>query len=141
MEYVTGFLFSEDFRKMAMVHKQRPDWQKGKLNGIGGKIEPDETPYEAMRREFREEAGLDIDSWVRFNILVGDEHTVNYFYAIGDPEQCQTMTDEPIKVVHLRDLDDLAIIPNLYWIVPMALTMATAPKTEKNKGYVTFARY
>ncbi|MHB9031782.1 MAG: NUDIX hydrolase [Anaerolineae bacterium] len=33
----------------------------GKLNGIGGHIEADETPYEGARRELKEEAGLASD--------------------------------------------------------------------------------
>ena len=55
--YVAGFLFSPDRSRVLLIRKNRPAWQAGKLNGLGGKIEPGETPPQAMRREFREEQG------------------------------------------------------------------------------------
>jgi len=39
-KYVCGFLFDMAFKHVALINKVRPDWQKGKLNGIGGKVEP-----------------------------------------------------------------------------------------------------
>lgn len=43
-EYVLGFAFNRERTKIVLILKNRPDWQKGKYNGIGGKIEPsDET--------------------------------------------------------------------------------------------------
>jgi len=36
------------------------DIHKGKWNGLGGKFEVDESPVEAARREFFEEAGVDL---------------------------------------------------------------------------------
>lgn len=55
--YVAGFLFSENLLSVALIRKEKPAWQKGCLNAIGGKIEENETPFEAMKREFTEEAG------------------------------------------------------------------------------------
>lgn len=40
-----------------MIHKRR-GYQRGKWNGLGGKLEPGETPEECARREVYEEAGL-----------------------------------------------------------------------------------
>lgn len=54
-EYVLGFMFDPTLRKVLLVWKDRPTWQKGRLNGIGGHIEAGETPHEAMVREFEEE--------------------------------------------------------------------------------------
>jgi 8-oxo-dGTP diphosphatase len=36
------------------------DYHAGKWNGLGGKCEADESPREAAKREFHEEAGLDL---------------------------------------------------------------------------------
>jgi 8-oxo-dGTP diphosphatase len=36
------------------------DYHVGKWNGLGGKLELDESPLEAARRELREESGLDL---------------------------------------------------------------------------------
>ena len=42
-----------------VVLKNRPAWQVGKVNLIGGKVETGETPEEAAIRELKEETGLD----------------------------------------------------------------------------------
>ncbi len=44
------------------------DIHKGKWNGLGGKFELDESPLEAARREFLEEAGIDLPDSA-FNVL------------------------------------------------------------------------
>lgn len=43
-----------------MLHriKKENDMHKGKWNGLGGKLEPGETPEECAIREIREESGL-----------------------------------------------------------------------------------
>lgn len=64
-EMVLGFYFQQavptakDVR-VWLIKKSKPVWQRGLFNGIGGKIEPGETPYQAIRREFEEEAGLTV---------------------------------------------------------------------------------
>ena len=56
--YVVGFLLNYDRTQVVLIRKNRPAWQAGHLNGVGGKIEMGETPIEAMTREFEEETGL-----------------------------------------------------------------------------------
>lgn len=36
------------------------DYHAGRWNGLGGKLEPEESPLEGARRELREESGLDL---------------------------------------------------------------------------------
>ncbi len=49
-------------RRTLMLHrvKKKNDIHKGKWNGLGGKIEPGETPEECVIREVKEESGLAI---------------------------------------------------------------------------------
>ena len=49
--------------KTLMIHrvKKQADMHKGKWNGLGGKLEPGETPEECARREIREESGLEVE--------------------------------------------------------------------------------
>src|SRR5436190_15473444 len=79
--YVAGFLFTNDGRAVVLVRKNKPAWQKGRLNGVGGKVEGDETPAAAMQREFREEAGVDIpaDAWQEVVVLEGHGFAVHFF--------------------------------------------------------------
>ena len=58
-----GYLLSPDRQKTLLVHRNaRPgDLHLGKFNGLGGKMRPDEDVIGCLRREVREEAGLEID--------------------------------------------------------------------------------
>jgi 8-oxo-dGTP diphosphatase len=47
---------------MLLRNKKPDDIHRGKWNGLGGKLEPGESPEMCVRREVKEEAGIDIDS-------------------------------------------------------------------------------
>jgi 8-oxo-dGTP diphosphatase len=97
--YVLGFAFDKD-RRLALIKKQRPDWQKGRWNGIGGHIEENETSRGAMSREFFEETGVSIecDLWrkvavmERPNVWVCDVYTVEHERVA----RAFTQTDEAV---------------------------------------------
>lgn len=118
--YACGFLFSPDGRQVLLIRKRRPAWQAGKLNGVGGKVEPGETPLEAMRREFREEAGLDIAEWQQLITLTGVDWAGHFFRATGDVEAAYAVTDEQLERHPTGDLPP-DLIPNLRWMIPLLL--------------------
>lgn len=127
--YVCGFLFSPDRSRVLLIRKNRPAWQAGKLNGLGGKIERGETPHQAMRREFREEAGLDLpeDRWQHVLTLSGEDDAGaghgwagHFFRAFGELSEAKAMTDERLEVYDPKALPD-AVIPNLRWMIPLML--------------------
>lgn len=119
--YVAGFLFSPDKAWVALVRKNKPAWQAGKLNGIGGKIEPGETPAQAMCREFREEAGLDLSDWREFCTLKWGNHAIIHFFTsvIPNGERIHSNEDEYIDWYSVNTKHD--VIPNLRWLIPLAL--------------------
>jgi 8-oxo-dGTP diphosphatase len=130
MKYVVGFMFSPDKKHVALIRKSKPDWQKGKLNGIGGKIEEGEITYEAMTREFKEETGVetDYDDWRHFLTMWGEGFEVVCFSAVGDLEELETQEEEPIVVIEVSSItadrtDDM--IENLCWLIPLALDSMT----------------
>lgn len=57
--------------KTLMLHriKKENDMHKGKWNGLGGKLEPGETPEECVIREIHEESGLTIHNPILKGIL------------------------------------------------------------------------
>jgi 8-oxo-dGTP diphosphatase len=58
-----GYVFSPDGRQVLLVHRNRrpEDGHFGKYNGLGGKLEPGEDVVACLRREIREEAGLECE--------------------------------------------------------------------------------
>lgn len=59
-----GYVFSPDGSRVLMIHRNaRPDdAHLGKYNGLGGKLDSGEDVVAGMRREIREEAGLECES-------------------------------------------------------------------------------
>lgn len=119
--YVVGFLFNTALDTVVLIQKQKPAWQCGRFNGVGGKIEDGESPKAAMRREFKEETGLDVADWRVFCRLMGDKFSVHCFTAIGDTSKVRTMETEEVVAVPLSVLDRTPVIPNLRWLIPLAL--------------------
>ncbi len=56
-----GFIMSQNQRQTLLVHRNRrpDDIHLGKYNGLGGKMRPDEDVIGCIRREIREEAGIE----------------------------------------------------------------------------------
>lgn len=130
-KYVAGFMFSPDETAVALIRKNKPAWQAGKLNGIGGKIEPGENPLEAMCREFKEETGVGCGSWQQFAVLRGAPpdgapYCVYFFYCKANMLEWQalhTTTDEEVVRVPYKGLWYGVCIPNITWLIPMAASM------------------
>jgi 8-oxo-dGTP diphosphatase len=58
-----GYVFSPDGQQVLLIHRNKnlTDHHLGKYNGLGGKLEPGEHILEGIRREIREEAGIECD--------------------------------------------------------------------------------
>jgi len=131
INYSCGFLFDEKQRHVVLLQKGKPDWMKGKWNGIGGKIEPNETAYEAMVREFKEEAGLEIKDWEQFLVLTDNKNfQVNFFKAfvhLSKLHEVRTMETEKVAihtVSYILNQREVAssYISNVPWLIRMAIT-------------------
>ncbi len=59
-----AYLYDRDRDSVLMIRRNaRPDDDHfGKVNGLGGKVEPDEDVVGSLRREIREEAGIELTS-------------------------------------------------------------------------------
>ena len=127
--YVVGFLFDDAERNVVLIEKKRPDWQAGKLNGVGGRIELGESPSQTMRREFREEAGQDVATWKPVVTMQGDRWLVFFFKAFGFPHLSRTMTDENVSVVDVKCLPEI-VLPKLKWLIPLCLDSSVFPSIK-----------
>lgn len=135
-DYVVGFSFNEARYAVILVQKQKPQWQRGLLNGVGGKIEKGEKPIEAMVREFAEEAGVPTleSDWTQYAIMgsAGFEDRfsskpggfrVHVFKTFNTEifKNVTTVTDELIVTKAIDDVNKNNSISNLRWLIEMAL--------------------
>jgi len=126
--YTCGFMFDRA-GDVVLILKNKPDWQRGRLNGIGGKLEPGETPAACMAREWSEETGDHKPrDWSHF-VSIGGQNSVVHFYktAVDELPTLPAMTDVgesilifPVATV-LKPDSPLKCVPNLYWLLRLAL--------------------
>jgi 8-oxo-dGTP diphosphatase len=130
MNYVAGFMFSEDMQKVALIRKLKPDWQKGLLNGIGGKVEPGESVFEAVIREFKEETSLATmgAEWEYFAHLIGKDFVgepfdVSFFTSKGDLSRLRSVTEEKIEILGINSITFLRkdMVENIPWLIGLAI--------------------
>jgi 8-oxo-dGTP diphosphatase len=59
-----AYILSPDGRRVLLVHRNRrpDDAHYGKYNGLGGKLDPGEDIVTGVRREVREESGLECET-------------------------------------------------------------------------------
>jgi len=116
--YVLGFAIYAG--NVLLIKKEKPRTQKGKLNGIGGKIEEGETSYTAMVREFREETGLKskIAQWSKFAIIRGEDYFVHIFVATAIPETSLKAKD--VAWYPIEDITTHKVVEDLTCLVPIA---------------------
>lgn len=125
-EYVLGFAFEGQY--VLLIRKNKPEWQEGKLNGIGGKIEDfDSCPEEAMVREFWEECGVKTfkSDWHKVGEMGDDETFKVHVFSTREVEldHTKSMTDELVGQFFIYDakLGLLNSVSNIPWLVSMCL--------------------
>ena len=119
--YVLALLFTPDRSRVVLMRRTRPAWQAGRVNALGGKLLPGESPVAAARREVVEEAGVDLAAWEEF--LVWDDpvyrlHVVRAFDAAAG--NARTAEDQEVFLAPVHALP-VELIDNLRWLIPLAL--------------------
>ncbi len=104
--YVLGLIFDAARRNVLLIRKNRPAFQAGRLNGLGGKVELGESPFQAIVREINEEANLVTtpEQWSFFGVMEGVGFAVHCFHAqVADLGLATAMTDESLVVLSVDD--------------------------------------
>lgn len=57
-KYTVAFIFDPSMSKVLLVHKEKPEWQLGKLNGVGGKYEEGEIGVQCIAAKCHPESSL-----------------------------------------------------------------------------------
>lgn len=111
-----------------LVEKNRPAWQASCLNGVGGKIEPqDASVHAAMSREFHEEAGVMTQpaEWEEFATLRGPDFTVHMMRTFSDDwhristQETEQVRWYPVSAITAGAFKTVRMLPIL---IPIALS-------------------
>lgn len=120
--YTVGFAFfahPNEQVQCLLIRKNRPDWQKGKLNGVGGKIKEAESSMDCMIREFKEETDVDTtkDDWKFVQRESGEGYQLD-IYAIrlsNDFFINRSPTDENLEIYPVETIRSgkLSLVQNV----------------------------
>lgn len=129
--YVLGFAFDTKKENVVLIEKRKPDWQKDKFNGVGGKFEPsDVSIHDAMVREFYEETGVvtDKNQWHLFakmqfgNDIMGGGASIYCFRTFDNSiKDCSTCEEEVIEIISMSEVYNKPLMHNLHILIPLAL--------------------
>jgi len=110
------YLRKED--KTLMIHrvKKANDMHQGRWNGLGGKLEPGETPEECAIREIREESGLMasnpiLKGFLTFPGFADDEDWYAFVFVVDEFEG--QLSDSPEG--DLKWIDDAELLDLFLW--------------------------
>jgi len=126
--YVCGLLFSKERTHIALILSATSEWQEGRFNGIGGRVGELESIESAMIREFKEETGLYFNDWSPFaqgDSLDGQKRVIFWRGFDDKVFKIKSKTGERIVVLEIKNIDFRSCIPNLSWLIPLALDTTT----------------
>lgn len=143
--YTVTFAF--DGPNVLLLRKDTPHWQKGLLNGIGGKMEAGECIGEATVREFREETQLwtcqiqpEIYTSLCWLEYLTHERPIVYFSAfkldgrdMREAVKNTMATPEPCCIINTDKpwLYHPPTMPNLPFLVEMAKCLVLCTPEER----------
>jgi 8-oxo-dGTP diphosphatase len=134
-KYVIGFAFNDLMTEIVLIKKNRPDWQKGSLNGIGGHIELNESSDNAMAREFLEETGVltHPKEWIPVLTLKFAYAEIEVFTIKNNAiyHNVRTITDEKVIQIKITELmskyysNSLNVVHNIIPLITLSKMQLT----------------
>lgn len=95
---VKAIILNRDLRKLLLIQRSATDASgAGNWEGVGGSIEPGESPEEAILREIREEVGIEdiaIERLAYTSLCHGDEPMLIIAYLCSTQSQTVRLSDE-----------------------------------------------
>lgn len=124
IRYTVGFMFDDRLEKVLLIEKIKPEWQKGFLNGVGGKLKDvDSSMLHCMIREFKEETRINYTDWNHYvTIVKSDIYEVAFYYAVNDiVEYYSQQEEEKLYLIDTAKICRQKTVYNLQWLIPLAL--------------------
>lgn len=130
-----GFVLHPDRERVLMVHRvgREHDYQLGKYNGLGGKLEPGEDVVAGMKREIAEEAGIVVTSlrlrgtvsWPGFSAN-GDEFGFIFLIDGWEGEPYEANEEGPLSWRRIDELDSLPMWEGDRYFLPLVFDDSVA---------------
>jgi 8-oxo-dGTP diphosphatase len=151
LKYVLCVAVDKEHKNVVLIEKLKPDFQKGKYNCPGGKIDEvdyprgvsHKTPIKMVEqdaaqcsahREFLEECGINGEFYTDWEHIItlysGDENLKTYqrdtwemFIMFNDKMDITQAKSIEAEQVKVFPIDELPpnIMPNLKWVIPLCL--------------------
>jgi len=124
--------FIRQGERILLINRFKPPWM-GSWNGVGGKIEPGETPLDSVRREIAEETGLypeivkdkGLVTWRLEGQKTGGMHLFLAELPESAPYPTPRGTEEGIldwkETGWILDPENTGITPNIPYFLPCLL--------------------
>lgn len=150
--YTIGALFNFDLTMVLLIQKNKPEWQRGKYNLPGGKVEPIyeeqrerlESPEECIEREMFEESELIIleEDWKYVGIIKNISkdgyrvHLLTHRLPTNDLPTTIQNTPEPTNWFPISNMPSNRI-SNLSWLIHFAKNI----HEQGNHDVLTFGTF
>ena len=124
-----GYILSPDGDKVLLVHRtaRSDDDHLGKYNGLGGKMERGEDIHTCMKREIKEEAGIDVTSmqlrgtinWTNFGPK--EEDWLGFIFLITEFEGTpnQRSPEGPLEWIPISKIETLPMWEGDRFFLPL----------------------
>lgn len=121
-----AIVFNAQLTQVLLIRKQKPVHHAGKLNGLGGKVEPAESHRRGVCREVAEEAGLVVPArqWRRFGTIKWTVWQVSLWtvqLTAAQEKQLPPQFADPAVGWYPVDQLPSTVVANLHWLIPLAL--------------------
>ena len=123
VHYTLGAFFRDDYKKVLLMEKKTPEWQRDKKSFPGGKIQELESPVYSLVREFSEETGYFVppEDWIYCGVINARcVYTVDIYAAAFNNHKVLPVTDFHEGYPCWADISRLPenVLPNLRWMIP-----------------------
>lgn len=125
-EYVVVFARSAAYPdEVLLIEKDRPEWQKGRYNLPGGKVENGEDILTAARRELQEETGIETSTLTyvkKVGTIIGNwgiVHVIKVDPVSHELNPREGETERPFWVRWNDVKDSKNLIPNIKVMIPL----------------------
>lgn len=123
---VLAIIFNDDMKVLVLKRSSYPDqWMPSKWALLGGGIEDDENPIDAIQREIKEETGLDVKKFNEKFVIQRSPDNVEHIFTAkydGDNYEIKLNKEHDDYVwIDPNRVNELDSVPNLFDYIKLAI--------------------